>query len=296
MTIPNEKIARQLRQAAHLLELQEASPFRVRAYRRAADTVESLPTSVDVLLEREGIDALVGLPAIGTVLAQAIVETAHTGRLPVLDRLRGRSDPVSLLASVPGVGLVLADRIHHRLGVGTLEDLELAVWDGRLAALEGVGPKRLEGIRHALAGRLRRPSPIPPPRADPRPPVAEVLEVDREYRRKARAGRLKAIAPRRFNPGGQAWLPVLHTIRGPRSYTALYSNTARAHQLGRTRDWVVLYYDGRSGDGQATVVTERSGPLRGRRVVRGREGECLQYYGKGEFVSSPDPTNGNGVI
>jgi DNA polymerase (family X) len=268
----------------------------VRAYRRAADTLESLPNQVADVLEREGPDALIALPTIGIMIGQAIVETAHTGSLPILERLRGWADPVSLLASVPGVGPALAERIHHRLGIGTLEDLELAVWDGRLATVEGVGPKRLEGARHALAGRLRRPSPPPPPRKDPRPPVAEILDVDREYRRKARSGRLKAITPRRFNPSGQAWLPVLHTTRGSRSYTALYSNTAQAHQVGRTRDWVVLYYDGRGGDGQATVVTERSGSLRGRRVIRGRETECLRHYGKGEPATPPPSRDGDGVI
>ena len=53
--------------------------------------------------------------------------------------------------------------------------------------------------------------------------------------------KLATIAPRRFNPTGESWLPVLHTSRGDWHVTALYSNTARAHELGRTRDWVVLY-------------------------------------------------------
>lgn len=48
-------------------------------------------------------------------------------------------------------------------------------------------------------------------------------------------------APRRFNPKGKAWLPILHTQRGPWHFTALYSNTARAHDLKKTGDWVVLY-------------------------------------------------------
>jgi hypothetical protein len=86
------------------------------------------------------------------------------------------------------------------------------------------------------------------------------------------------IAPRRFNPRGDAWLPVLHTNRGERHYTALFSNTALAHRLGRTHDWVVLYSDGRRETRQATVVTAVMGPLRGRRVVRGRELECEVYY------------------
>jgi hypothetical protein len=109
--------------------------------------------------------------------------------------------------------------------------------------------------------------------------VAEILDVDREYRAAAARGELQTIAPRRFNPAGEAWLPILHTRRGEREYTALFSNTARAHRLGRTGDWVVIYHDGRGGERQATVVTATRGALRGRRVVRGREPACEAHYG-----------------
>jgi putative hydrolase len=105
--------------------------------------------------------------------------------------------------------------------------------------------------------------------------VDVLLDVDSEYRREAAAGRLPRIAPRRFNAGGEAWLPILHSQRGPWHFTALFSNTARAHQLGRTRDWVVLYFHtDHQAEGQRTVVTETQGPAAGRRVVRGREAEC----------------------
>jgi DNA polymerase (family X) len=110
------------------------------------------------------------------------------------------------------------------------------------------------------------------------PPVTELLAVDREYRDQAAAGQLQRIFPRRFNPRGEAWLPVLHTQRGEHHYTALFSNTARAHQLGKTHDWVVLYYDGGHGERQCTVITSQRGPLTSKRVVRGREGECVSYY------------------
>jgi hypothetical protein len=108
--------------------------------------------------------------------------------------------------------------------------------------------------------------------------VAELLDVDREYRRMAAAHRLPTIAPRRMNPTHRAWLPILHTHRGPRRYTAIYSNTPRAHELDRVRDWVVLYWEEDGARGQQTVVTARTGPLRSRRVVRGREAECEEHY------------------
>ncbi len=81
------------------------------------------------------------------------------------------------------------------------------------------------------------------------------------------------IAPRRFNPAKKAWLPILHTQRGERHYTALFSNTAHAHESGKTNDWVVIYYDGSQGERQCTVITSLFGPLKGKRIVRGREEE-----------------------
>jgi hypothetical protein len=66
-------------------------------------------------------------------------------------------------------------------------------------------------------------------------------------------------------------------------FTALFSNTARAHELGKTRDWVVVYFHtDTQSEGQRTTVTETSGRLAGRRVVRGRESECLAAYGMPE--------------
>jgi hypothetical protein len=104
--------------------------------------------------------------------------------------------------------------------------------------------------------------------------------VDREYRQKVASGDLPVIAPRRFNPKREAWLPILHTMRGDRHYTALFSNTARAHELGKTKDWVVLYYDGRNGEHQCTVITSSRAPFVGKRIVRGREDECFSHYGQ----------------
>jgi hypothetical protein len=276
----NRDIARHLEEVADLLEGQGGNPFRVRAYRQAASTLRGLGRPVADLLRAEGSPSLTRLRGIGESLAAHIEELVATGRLGFLDRLRGQVDPEGLLASVPGIGPGLARRIHRDLKIGSLEELEVAAHDGRLRALGGFGPKRLQSIRDALAGRLaRRPRPVAPPPPPPaEPPVAELLDVDAEYRHRADRGTLPTIAPRRFNPSGEAWLPVLHAERAGRRYTALFSNTARAHDLGTTRDWVVLYINDGVREAQRTVVTERQGPLAGRRVVRGREAECRAYY------------------
>jgi hypothetical protein len=260
-----------------LLRSQGANPFRVRAYERGAAALRQLEEPVGDLLDRGGIDALDHLPGIGQSLARSIRDIVRFGYSPMLQRLRGDADPVRLLASVPGIGRRLAARLHDELHLETLEDLEAAAHDGRLERLAGFGPKRLAGVRAVLAGRLGR---VRRASAEARvPSVGELLSVDREYRESVAARRLPTIAPRRFNPEGRRWLPILHATRNGRHYTALFSNTARAHELGRTNDWVVIYCDRGDSDGQWTVVTARGGALRGRRIVRGREPECERHYG-----------------
>ena len=277
----NVAIADRLDEVAALLELQGANPFRVRAYRNATELVRELDRSLEEILDAEGHAGLTRLPGIGRSLSAAIEQLLHSGRLRLLERLRG-VQPEEILATVPGIGRKTAARIHEQLGIETLAELEQAAFDGRLKQVPGIGAKRIRGVRESIAGRLRRRPGIPqrlvPQPIGAQPSVAELLDVDREYRRKANAGKLPLIAPRRFNPTGQAWLPVLHAEREERHYTALYSNTARAHELGTIRDWVVLYRDDHDDDGQWTVVTARFGPAQGHRIVRGREAECAEHY------------------
>jgi hypothetical protein len=113
----------------------------------------------------------------------------------------------------------------------------------------------------------------------PKAPSAQlILGIDAEYRKKAAANQLKKIAPKKFNPEGKAWLPIMSTEREGWRFTTLFSNTQRAHDLGKTNDWVVVYYDDGSGERKCTVVTEFKGELNGKRVIRGREKECSEYY------------------
>jgi putative hydrolase len=277
----NALVAERLRELATLLQQQGANPFRVSAYRRAADTVAGLEEDVAALVERGGADGLTDLPGIGRSIAAAIEEMVRTGRWSQLDRLRGTLEPEKVFRAIPGVGPKLARRIHDALQVDTLEAVEAAAHDGRLAAVPGIGARRAAMIRSALAARRAR-RPARPPAGAPRPDVGLILAVDEEYRREAAAGRLRRIAPRRFNPSGEAWLSVLHAERDGWDFTALYSNTARAHELDRIGDWVVIYYHSdHKPEGQCTVVTETRGPLAGRRVVRGREDECRAQYRSG---------------
>ena len=278
--ITNLSIARRLDEVAQILTQQGANPYRVQAYQNAAVNLRRLARSVDEILEKEGEPGLRKISGIGESLARAIATLILTGRLPMLVRLRGESGSGVLLISVPGIGKVLAGRLQDELDIHTLEQLEAAAHDGRLKDLMGLGEKRIAGIMDSLASRLGRIQLRPTSGKHEEPPVAEIFDVDREYREQAAAGRLLTIAPRRFNPNREAWLPILHTRRGQRHYSAFFSNTAHAHEMKKTKDWVVIYYDGHDGERQCTVITSQRGSLEGKRIVRGREDECAAYYKK----------------
>ena len=280
----NQAVVDVLSEVASLLEVQRANPYRVKSYRRAAETIAALPRDIAVLLEEGGVQGLTRLPTIGSGLSRTIAEVIDTGRCGMLDRLRGQLDPEQLFRTLPGIGPGLARRLHDELHVDTLEALEMAAYDGRLSHLPGFSGKRLTAIRESLDTRLasRRFSARKHLVGEP-PSIAAILSVDEEYRRLAAAGGLPLITPKRFNPDGRRRLPVLHADRTGWHFTALYSNTAQAHQRHRTDDWVVIHYydhdhEHDHDEGQCTVVTEWQGPLSFYRVVRGRETECGELY------------------
>jgi hypothetical protein len=277
----NEGIASTLERISDLLEFQSANPFRVRSYRRAATTVREHGAPLAALFRDAGEAGLRALPGIGEGLASAIAEMLETGGSRLLDRLESEVSPEEVFCRLPGVGPTLAHRLRDELGVHTLEELEVAAQQGRLREIEGIGRRKEAGIVDALAGMLsrgaRRRARVSRLR-DNRPTVELLLKLDAEYRRRADAGRLRRIAPRRFNPEHRAWLPIMEVEREGWEFTLLFSNTRRAHELHRTDDWVVVYYHRDGDEDQCTIVTAGAGPLSGLRVVRGREAECADLY------------------
>lgn len=90
------------------------------------------------------------------------------------------------------------------------------------------------------------------------PGVDELLDVDRQYRQSGRH--------------------LLHTTRGVRSYSVLHSPSALARRMRQSDDWVIIDQEVPGPNPRWTVVTEWRGPMKGKRVVRGREEECFEFY------------------
>jgi len=287
----NQEIARKLERIAELLELREDNPHRVRAYRKAARAVQGIEDSLQERFGKGGEDALREVPGVGKGISAVIGELLRSGRSRLLRDLEGDLDPVGLFSRIPGVSDTLARRVVDELGVRSLEELEQAAHDGRLLQVEGFGSKRVQGVREVLAARLSRGGSGSVPSTDPNPPpVGLLLDVDAHYREQAERGELRKIAPRRFNPEGKAWLPVLETERSGWEFTVLFSNTAQAHERGKTREWVVIYFGADGREGQCTVVTASQGSLEGRRVVRGREAECRRHYSRQDSQQEEEDT------
>jgi hypothetical protein len=275
----NARIAALLSDYADLLEQQGGDGFRLRAYREAAHEIVAAEPPLRSLFEAGGAEALIALPTIGKGIAAAIAEILTQGRWTQLERLKGDVSPQTLFRTLPGIGPKLAQRLADDYGLETLEDLEAALHLGT-ARIAGIGPRRKRALAAVLAERLgRNRMPVLPLVKVPEPPVEVILQADALYRARVAEGSLKKIAPKRFNPSGAAWLPVMHARHEDWHFTLLQSNTALAHQLGRTEDWVVAYFQKDGGpEARHTIVTETRGALAGKRVVRGREGECARYY------------------
>ena len=153
MPVQNAEVAAMFDQAAELLEIEGENQFRVRAYRRAARVIEGLPQSIKSLLSA-GRD-LSELPGIGKDLAGKIAEIVQTGHFALLESLK-RKLPGELgeIAALPGLGPKRVKLIHDKLRVSTLDDLRRVVKAGRLHGLRGFGPI----IEKKLSAALEKPT------------------------------------------------------------------------------------------------------------------------------------------
>jgi DNA polymerase (family 10) len=152
MPVQNAEIAEMFNQTADLLEIKGENQFRVRAYRRAARTVEGLPQSVRGMLAAEA--DLSELPGIGKDLAGKIAHIVETGHFDLLDQLKKKlPGELGEMTALPGLGPKRIKLLYSKLHVRTLNDLRKAVKAGRLHKRKGFGP----AIEKKLAAALEKP-------------------------------------------------------------------------------------------------------------------------------------------
>jgi DNA polymerase (family 10) len=175
--LENAEVARIFREIADLLEIEGANPFRVRAYRTAARTVEEWPESVADLV-RQDSKKLQELPGIGADLAGKIEEIVRTGTHSLLSELGQQIPPgVAELLRVPGIGPKRARALYEALGIRTLAQLEDAARKGKIRELPGWGAKTEQKILRELESR--RPGPERFLRGTAAPYVEALLEYVR---------------------------------------------------------------------------------------------------------------------
>jgi DNA polymerase (family 10) len=155
----NIEMARLFNEIADYLEVKDENPFRIRAYRRAAQAIEGLPEDIAAIAER---DRLQDIPGIGKDLAGKIQEYLRSGRVEYLEGLRMEiPSGVIALLEIHGVGPKTAKLLYEKAGVDSVEKLEEKVNTGALSGLPGVKAKTLENILKGISvwrsGRERMP-------------------------------------------------------------------------------------------------------------------------------------------
>ncbi|MGB5965095.1 MAG: DNA polymerase/3'-5' exonuclease PolX [Sulfurimonadaceae bacterium] len=153
MSVSNQQIAALFMEIADLLDIEGANPFRIRAYRNAARSIVSYPRSMAALVDEE-FD-LSTLRGIGKDLAGKITEIVQTGKLVFLQTLEKEVSPeLEELIKIPGLGPKRVRLLHETLHVNSLEELQKALDEGKVAQLSGFGPKLLDSIRRGLEKKL----------------------------------------------------------------------------------------------------------------------------------------------
>ncbi len=156
MIIHNVDVAAIFNEIADLLELEgDENPFRIRAYRNAARTLNAWPTSVQTMVEEKR--DLKKIPGIGPDLAARINEIVTTGTCAVREQLRQTLPPaITELFKVPGLGPKRIRTLHQQLDISTLEQLHAAARDGRIRSVPGFGARVEQRILEAVQSRLSK--------------------------------------------------------------------------------------------------------------------------------------------
>ena len=166
----NTAIAKVFQDIADLLELKGENPFKIRAYQRAARTIDHLPKEIEIMVE-EGEDLKV-IPGVGEAIAKKTTELISTGKLGYYEELKAAfPEGITSLLEIPGIGPKIAKRLSSELGISSVDGLEQAIKDGQVARMFRLGDKTADNMLHQIQALRRK---------DQRIPIGEALPVVEE--------------------------------------------------------------------------------------------------------------------
>ncbi|MBU0671512.1 MAG: DNA polymerase III, partial [Candidatus Margulisbacteria bacterium] len=147
----NQEFANIFWEIAELLELKEDNPFKIRAYRKAAQIIESLSKNIEDIYSAGNTKALMAIPGIGQHIAEKIEEQIKTGKVLAHQKL-GKQFPKGFLelAKIQGMGPKTALLLYKKLKIDSIEKLEQAAKSGKLAKLPGFGAKKAANILRGI--------------------------------------------------------------------------------------------------------------------------------------------------
>jgi DNA polymerase (family X) len=166
----NSEVAQVFQDIADLLELKGENVFKIRAYQKAARAIEHHPRELRIMIA-EGED-LQSIPGVGEAIAGKATELVTTGKLDYYENLKAEfPQGVTNLLAIPGIGPKTANKLSGELGISSVDELERAINEGRVAKLFRLGEKTADNILQQIQALRRK---------DQRIPIGEALPVVEE--------------------------------------------------------------------------------------------------------------------
>jgi DNA polymerase (family 10) len=166
----NSEVAKVFQDIADLLELKGENVFKIRAYQKAARAIEHHPRELEAMIDN-GED-LHSVPGVGEAIAKKTTELITTGRLGYYDDLKAEfPQGITNLLTIPGIGPKTANKLSSELGISSVDELERAINDRRVAKLFRLGEKTADNILHQIQALRRK---------DQRIPIGEALPIVEE--------------------------------------------------------------------------------------------------------------------
>ncbi len=255
----NKEIARVFEEMAALLELKGENPFKIRAYQKAARSIELLNDDLEQMVRE---NRLTKIPAVGEAIEKKIIELVNTGRLQALEKLQAEfPQGVMELIEIPGVGPKTAGMLVKELGVKTVDELEAAIRDGRVASLPRMGGKTAENILRQIQSLRQR---------EERIPIGEALPVVEEII----AGLKNVPGLRELTPAGSLRrfaetvgdIDIMCTADDPAAVVNAFTSLPLVKQVVT------------SSDTSASVIVAGALQVEFRVVEQESFGSMLQYY------------------